>query len=177
MFRSSSLHPLDVRHWPAFLEVGMNYPAASRGVASSVLARHSVLDTESSRASWIPASAGMTNSRQAAGNEPPLIQNRNARAACRRLCAPPPSTPVQPQHHGECIGWLSNGAASPYTMTRRWRKSFFRAARPPRRTARRACARRCTARRSCRQRPSPNAVHIRFDADVAFKQIPPTPLY
>ena len=28
----------------------MNYPAASRGVSSSVLARHSVLDTESSRA-------------------------------------------------------------------------------------------------------------------------------
>jgi len=27
-----------------------------------------VLDTESSRALWIPASAGMTNSRQAAGN-------------------------------------------------------------------------------------------------------------
>ena len=48
----------------------MNYPAASRGVSSSVLARHSVLDTESSRAFWIPASAGMTNSRQAAGNEP-----------------------------------------------------------------------------------------------------------
>jgi len=36
----------------------------------SVLARHSVRDTESSRALWIPASAGMTNSRQAAGNEP-----------------------------------------------------------------------------------------------------------
>ena len=49
----------------------MNYPEASRGVSSSVLARHSVLDTESSRALWIPApapdpdpgSAGMTNSR------------------------------------------------------------------------------------------------------------------
>ncbi|GEM_PF-3953275 len=38
--------------------------------ASSVLARHSVLDTESSRALWIPASAGMTNSRQAAGYRP-----------------------------------------------------------------------------------------------------------
>ena len=33
----------------------MNYPAASRGVSASVLARHSVLDTESSRAFWIPA--------------------------------------------------------------------------------------------------------------------------
>ena len=51
---------------------GMNYPAASCGVSSSVLARHSVLDTESSRALWIPASSGMTNSRQAAGNEPPV---------------------------------------------------------------------------------------------------------
>ncbi len=48
----------------------MNYPAASRGVSSSALARHSVLDTESSRASWIPASAGMTNTRQAAGYRP-----------------------------------------------------------------------------------------------------------
>ena len=48
----------------------MNYPAASRGVSSSVLARHSVLDTESSLALWIPASAGMTNSRQAAGYRP-----------------------------------------------------------------------------------------------------------
>jgi hypothetical protein len=52
----------------------MNYPAASRGVSPSGLARHSVLDTESSRAFWIPASAGMTNSRQAAGNEPSRIQ-------------------------------------------------------------------------------------------------------
>jgi hypothetical protein len=34
---------------------GMAYPAACRGASSSVLARHSVLDTESSRASWIPA--------------------------------------------------------------------------------------------------------------------------
>ncbi len=33
----------------------MNYPAASRGVSSPVLARHSVLDTESNRAFWIPA--------------------------------------------------------------------------------------------------------------------------
>jgi hypothetical protein len=52
----------------------MNYPAASCGVSSSVLARHSVLDTESSRALWIPASAGMTNSRQAAGMNPQWIQ-------------------------------------------------------------------------------------------------------
>jgi hypothetical protein len=51
---------------------GMNYPAVSCGTSSSVLARHSVLDTESSRALWIPASAGMTSSRQAAGNEPPV---------------------------------------------------------------------------------------------------------
>jgi len=50
--------------------MGMNYPAASRGVSSSVLARHSVRDTESSRALWIPASAGMTNSRQATGYQP-----------------------------------------------------------------------------------------------------------
>ena len=49
----------------------MDYPAASCEVSSSVLARHSVLDTESSLAFWIPASAGMTNTRQAAGNEPP----------------------------------------------------------------------------------------------------------
>jgi len=48
----------------------MNYPAASCGVSSSVVARHSVLDTESSRVFWIPASAGMTNSRQAAGCRP-----------------------------------------------------------------------------------------------------------
>jgi|GEM_PF-3262079 len=50
----------------------MNYPETICGVSSSVLARHSVLDTESSRVLWIPASAGMTNSRQAAGNEPPV---------------------------------------------------------------------------------------------------------
>jgi len=46
----------------------MNDPAASSGVSSSLLGRHSVLDTESSRVSWIPAFAGMTNSPQAAGN-------------------------------------------------------------------------------------------------------------
>jgi len=54
----------------------MNDPAASSGVSSSLLGRHSVLDSacpvldtgESSRVFWIPAFAGMTNSRQAAGN-------------------------------------------------------------------------------------------------------------
>jgi hypothetical protein len=46
----------------------MNDPAASSGVSSSLLIRHSVLDTESSRVFWIPAFAGMTNSPQAAGN-------------------------------------------------------------------------------------------------------------
>ena len=49
----------------------MNDPCASCGASSSALARHSVLDTESSRTLWIPASAGMTNSRHAAGNELP----------------------------------------------------------------------------------------------------------
>jgi hypothetical protein len=59
----------------------MNNPAASSGVSSSLQSRHSVLDTESSRVFWIPvvatrnrAFAGMTNSRQAAGNEPQAIQ-------------------------------------------------------------------------------------------------------
>jgi len=47
---------------------GLNDPAASSGVSSSLLVRHSVLDTESSRVFWIPAFAGMTNSPQAAGN-------------------------------------------------------------------------------------------------------------
>jgi len=54
----------------------MNDPAASSGVSSSLLSRHSVLDLacpvpdtgESSRVFWIPAFAGMTNSPQAAGN-------------------------------------------------------------------------------------------------------------
>jgi hypothetical protein len=46
----------------------MNDPAASSGVSSSLLCRHSVLLTESSRVFWIPAFAGMTNSPQAAGN-------------------------------------------------------------------------------------------------------------
>jgi len=35
---------------------------------------HSVLDTESSRVFWIPAFAGMTNSRQASGDAPQAIQ-------------------------------------------------------------------------------------------------------
>ncbi|CBE68558.1 protein of unknown function [Candidatus Methylomirabilis oxygeniifera] len=56
----------------------MNYLAASREVSTPVLTCHSVLDKpapyfdtgESSRTLWIPASVGMTNSRQAAGNEP-----------------------------------------------------------------------------------------------------------
>ena len=60
----------------------MNDPAASSGVSSSLLGRHSVLDLaclaldtgESSRVFWIPAFAGMTNSRQAAGNAPEGIQ-------------------------------------------------------------------------------------------------------
>jgi hypothetical protein len=42
--------------------------------SSFLLSRHSVLDTESSRVLWIPAFAGMTTSRQAAGNEPEGIQ-------------------------------------------------------------------------------------------------------
>jgi len=52
----------------------MKYPAASSGVSSSPLTRHSVLDTESSLLFWIPAFAGMTPSRQAAGNAPAGIQ-------------------------------------------------------------------------------------------------------
>jgi hypothetical protein len=74
----------------------MNDPAARCGVSSSVLARHAVFDTPAPYSirpapylirggnlvgpCWIPApapdsdpgSAGMTNSRQAAGNEPPV---------------------------------------------------------------------------------------------------------
>jgi len=49
---------------------------------AEVMGRHSVLDSacpvldtgESSRVFWIPAFAGMTNSRQAAGNAPEGIQ-------------------------------------------------------------------------------------------------------
>jgi hypothetical protein len=57
----------------------MNDPAASSGVSSFLLSRHSVLDTESSRVFWIPAFAGMTNSRQAAGNEPEGFQRLQAK--------------------------------------------------------------------------------------------------
>jgi len=54
----------------------MNYPAASSGVSSHILGRHSVPDTarpvpdtgQYSLVLWIPAFAGMTNTRQAAGN-------------------------------------------------------------------------------------------------------------
>jgi hypothetical protein len=53
----------------------MNNPAASSRLLFLVLRRHSVLDTESSNISWIPAFAGMTDSRQAAGNVPGVIQN------------------------------------------------------------------------------------------------------
>jgi hypothetical protein len=60
----------------------MKHPAANSGVSSSLLRRHSVLDrtcpvfdtAESSRAFRIPACAGMTNLRQAAGNAPRGIQ-------------------------------------------------------------------------------------------------------
>jgi hypothetical protein len=66
--------------------------AASSGVSSSLLGRHSVLDTacpaldtgESSRAFWIPAFAGMTNSRQAAGNGPQAIQKKENQSAVIR---------------------------------------------------------------------------------------------
>ena len=58
----------------AFVEHDQSPPAASSGVSSSLLGRHSVLDTESSRVLWIQAFAGMTTSRQAAGNAPQGIQ-------------------------------------------------------------------------------------------------------
>jgi len=62
----------------------MNYPAASYGISSSAPARHSVLDTPAPYwirgnpvvVLWIPASAGMTNSRQAAGNEPSVDSSK-----------------------------------------------------------------------------------------------------
>ena len=53
----------------------MNNPAASSGVSSFVLGRHSVLDTESRIVFWIPACAGMTNSLRAAGNTPEDIES------------------------------------------------------------------------------------------------------
>jgi hypothetical protein len=60
----------------------MNNIAANSGVSFSVLGRHSMLDQacpildtgESSSISWIPAFAGMTDSRQAAGNVSGMIQ-------------------------------------------------------------------------------------------------------
>ena len=77
----------------------MNYPAANCRASSSVLARHSVLDTpapysdtgESSRTLWIPACAGMTNLRQAAGNEPSVGSNRDQ-------SAPPPIISLLPYY-------------------------------------------------------------------------------
>jgi hypothetical protein len=70
----------------------MNYPAASRGVSSSVLARHSVLDTESSRAFWIPAGVRPGENRgqydelaaSRGGNEPSWIQLREGMPAASR---------------------------------------------------------------------------------------------
>jgi len=49
-------------------KIQMKHPAASSGILSSLLNRYSAPDTESSPVYWIPAFAGMTNSRQAAGN-------------------------------------------------------------------------------------------------------------
>jgi hypothetical protein len=60
----------------AGVAVEMNNPAATSGVSFSGLGRHSVLHTESSSISWIPAFAGMTGSRQAAGNVPGVIQKK-----------------------------------------------------------------------------------------------------
>jgi hypothetical protein len=51
----------------------MNCLEAGGAKSSSVLARHSVLDTESSRGLWIPAFAGMTSSKQTAGDVPSRI--------------------------------------------------------------------------------------------------------
>ncbi len=50
----------------------MNYLAVSCGVRLLFWPVIPVLDTESSRVLWIPASIGMTNSRHAAGNELPV---------------------------------------------------------------------------------------------------------
>ena len=63
-----SVNPRAVKHGTGFSSPGMNNPAASPGVSSFLLGRHSVLDTESSPVLWIPAFAGMTNSPQQAGN-------------------------------------------------------------------------------------------------------------
>jgi len=76
-------------HWAIARQ--MNYPAANCGASSSVLARHSVFDTESSRTLRIPACAGMTNLRQAAGNEPSVGSNRDQ-------SAPPPIISLLPYY-------------------------------------------------------------------------------
>jgi hypothetical protein len=52
----------------------MNHPAATNGVSYHVSLRPSVLDTESRSVFLIPVFAGMTSSRQAAGNGPWAIQ-------------------------------------------------------------------------------------------------------
>ena len=72
LLESARLAPSGCNAQPwRFKNPEMNYPAASYGVSSSLLGRHSVLDTESSRVFWIPAFAGMTHSPQAAGNTSP----------------------------------------------------------------------------------------------------------
>jgi hypothetical protein len=53
----------------------INEAPRSKLRGASLLGRHSVLDTQSSRVFWIPAFAGMTNSRQAAGNAPDRLFN------------------------------------------------------------------------------------------------------
>jgi len=71
----------------------MKHPAASSGVSSSLLGRHSVLDgtcpvldtVESSLLFWIPACAGMTNSQQAAGNAPKGIQCSMINVKCSMI--------------------------------------------------------------------------------------------
>jgi hypothetical protein len=63
----------------------MNYPAASSGISSVIPFGHSVLDTESSQVFWIPASAGITNSRQAARNVPKGFKIRTCKRKEVRL--------------------------------------------------------------------------------------------
>jgi hypothetical protein len=60
----------------------MKYPAASGGVAASLLGRDSVLDTESSRVFWIPAFAGMTHSPEPAENTTPEGLNSEDHKEC-----------------------------------------------------------------------------------------------
>jgi hypothetical protein len=75
LFLSSDLSSVNIQILPVPKGM-MNHPASSSGVSSSLLGRHSVLDTacpvhdtgESSRVFCIPAFAGMTNSQQATGN-------------------------------------------------------------------------------------------------------------